>query len=88
MASVIQLVCLRVIEMVSQCLEADTALPALYRSLRRRVPRIPSMKWEEILNVVILCAWIVFAVASFGGYVEMVPRERARKWVRTGSFSL
>ncbi|KAJ7134734.1 hypothetical protein C8R44DRAFT_771327 [Mycena epipterygia] len=87
-ASLIQLVCLRVIEMVSQCLEADTPLPALYRSLRRRVPRIPSLKGEEILNVLILCAWLVFAVASFGGYIEMAPRERARKWVRTGSFSL
>ncbi|KAJ6559075.1 hypothetical protein DFH09DRAFT_1161764 [Mycena vulgaris] len=89
-ASLIQLVCFRGIEMVSQCLEADTPLPAIYRHLRRRTPRIAPLtwKWEEILNGVILCIWIALAIASFGGYIEIAPRERARKWVRTGSFSL
>ncbi|KAJ7442682.1 hypothetical protein FB451DRAFT_1297243 [Mycena latifolia] len=89
-ASLVQLVCLQVIEMVSQCLEADTPFPALYRRLRRRAPRITPLvlKGEDILNLIILCIWVALALAWFGGYIEMAPRERARKWVRTGSLSL
>ncbi|KAJ7781822.1 hypothetical protein DFH07DRAFT_791766 [Mycena maculata] len=88
-ASLIQLVCFRVFEMVCECLEADTPFPRLYRRLRRQVPRISlAWKWEEILNLVILGIWIALAVGSFTGYIQMAPRERARNWARTGSFSL
>ncbi|KAJ7928011.1 hypothetical protein B0H13DRAFT_2311875 [Mycena leptocephala] len=88
-ASVVQLVCRRSIEMVSECLEADTPLPAFYRRFRRQAQRIPlTLNWEEILSLVIMCGWIGLAVASFGGYIQWAPRERTRKWVHTGSFSL
>ncbi|KAJ6588726.1 hypothetical protein B0H19DRAFT_1100866 [Mycena capillaripes] len=85
----VQLVCRRSAEMVYECLEADTPLPALYRRMRRRAPQISmAWKWEEIFSFLVLCLWIGLAVATFGGYVELAPRERARKWVHTGSFSL
>ncbi|KAJ7695677.1 hypothetical protein B0H17DRAFT_423809 [Mycena rosella] len=87
-ASLIRLVCLQVIEMVSQCIEADTPLPALYRSVRRRAPRIALLEWEDMLNLLILFMWAALAFAAFGGYIELAPRERTRNWVRTGSFSL
>ncbi|KAF8158922.1 hypothetical protein K438DRAFT_1986096 [Mycena galopus ATCC 62051] len=87
--SVVQLSWSRSLEMVYECLEADTPLPALYRRLRRRTQRITSVwKWEEIFSILVLCLWIGLAVASFEGYIKWAPRERARKWVHTGSLSL
>ncbi|KAJ7095778.1 hypothetical protein B0H15DRAFT_827033 [Mycena belliarum] len=86
-ASVAHLVCLRAFEMFAQCIEADTPLPGVYRRLRRLASRIP-LKWEDILNLLIVCVWVAFLLAFLGGYIELAPRERARKWARTGSFSL
>ncbi|KAF7365053.1 hypothetical protein MVEN_00376500 [Mycena venus] len=89
MASLVQLSCLRSFEMVYDCLETDTPLPALCRRLHKRTRRIASAwKWDEIFSFLILCLWIALAVASFGGYIQWAPGERARKWVHTGSFSL
>ncbi|KAF7365094.1 hypothetical protein MVEN_00380700 [Mycena venus] len=89
MASLFQLSCFRSFEIVYECLETDTPLPVLYRRLRGHTRRIASAwKWDEIFSLLILCIWIGLAVASFGGYIQWAPRERARKWVHTGSFSL
>ncbi|KAJ7675751.1 hypothetical protein DFH06DRAFT_1170424 [Mycena polygramma] len=86
-ACLAQLACCRSVEMVAECLEADTPLPGWYRRLRRQSLKMP-LNWEELSSLLILFLWIAFAVASFGGYIEWAPRERARKWVHTGSFSL
>ncbi|KAJ7274071.1 hypothetical protein C8J57DRAFT_1314510 [Mycena rebaudengoi] len=92
LTTVLSLTCLRGVEMVVECLEADTPLPALYRRLRRsvkrRTSRIQMLEWQEILNILILFAWIFLVFGSLTGYVQFAPRERGRKWVRTGSFSL
>lgn len=87
-ACLLQMICRRGIDMVSQCLEDDTPLPALYRRLREKAPHIPKLTWDDLLNILILSLWFSLAVASWGGYITLEPRERARKWVHTGSFSL
>ncbi|KAJ7132993.1 hypothetical protein C8R46DRAFT_1140287 [Mycena filopes] len=89
-ASLLQMMCRRSVDMVAQCLEDDTPLPALYRRACRKIPRIPkfTVSWEDMLSIFILCMWISAGVATWGGYVEWAPRERARNWVYTGSFSL
>ncbi|KAJ7644224.1 hypothetical protein FB45DRAFT_897269 [Roridomyces roridus] len=88
-ASLIYLTIRRVFEILMECLETDTPLPATCRRLHRKASRIPAA-WtcDELLNIFILFLWIIFAVAIFGGYVQLAPRERARNWVYTGSFSL
>ncbi|KAJ7784366.1 hypothetical protein B0H16DRAFT_1492267 [Mycena metata] len=87
-ACLLQMLCRRGIDAVSQCLEEDTPLPALCRRLRRKAPNIPTLSWDDLLNIFILFLWLSLAVAYLGGYVALAPRERARKWVYTGSFSL
>ncbi|KAJ7505203.1 hypothetical protein B0H11DRAFT_1904608 [Mycena galericulata] len=91
-AALVQLICLRAFEMFSQCLEADTPFPRLYRRLRLHVKQVQQIslawKWEEVFNVVILAIWVTLVVALLGGYIHIAPRERARNWVRTGSLSL
>ncbi|KAJ7147077.1 hypothetical protein C8R43DRAFT_1011754 [Mycena crocata] len=88
-ASLAHLIFLRAFEMVSECLEADTPVPALYRRVCRRARILASqLEWEEVGNLLILCLWFFVVVALSRGYVEIAPRERARNWVRTGSFSL
>ncbi|KAJ7675687.1 hypothetical protein DFH06DRAFT_664801 [Mycena polygramma] len=83
-ACLVQLACRRSVGMVAECLEADTPLPGWYRRQSLKIP----LKWEEISSFLILFLWIALAVASFGGYIEWAPRERARNWVHTGSISL
>ncbi|KAJ7367002.1 hypothetical protein DFH08DRAFT_1072390 [Mycena albidolilacea] len=87
--SLVQLSCFRSFQMFAECIEADTPLPDVYRHFRRQAQRIRfAWKWEEILSVFIMCIWIGLAVASFGGYIQWAPKERARMWVHTGSFLL
>ncbi|KAJ7259566.1 hypothetical protein B0H12DRAFT_1108740 [Mycena haematopus] len=89
MAFLVQLACCRSIELISECLEADTPLPALYRRLRQQTQRIASAwKWEEIYSILILSMWIGLAVGTFEGWIKWAPGERARNWVHTGSFLL
>ncbi|KAF7314471.1 hypothetical protein MKEN_00920100 [Mycena kentingensis (nom. inval.)] len=85
----------RLFDAFSDCIESDTPLPGLFRRLRRRIRTAKNgvqeqfdWTWSEVQDFLILFLWIGLALAWFGGYVEFSPRERARKWVRTGSFSL
>ncbi|KAJ7212006.1 hypothetical protein GGX14DRAFT_621256 [Mycena pura] len=78
----IHLACSRSIELVSQCLETDTPLPALCRRFCRRLSRIQARcKWADVQDFLILCIWISLAIAWFGGYIRFAPVERARKWL-------